>query len=301
MSMSKREIARKEKLLIIHADDLGMSHSVNLASFKALDKGIVTSASVMVNCPWFAEVAEFAKTRPHLDLGVHITLTSEWSAYRWRPILGVRARSLINREGYLHSSVDDFIGSVRLTEMKREIRAQIETALSAGIEPSHLDSHMHANGYNSLIYAAFSEVARDFRLPHIAVTYRREKKRKIRRREAILSTVPHILQASPHAAPTDWDALYSGLLEGVTPGLHQLTVHVGFNEPELEAITRDRTDWNASWRQRDLDVLDGCRFKESLEKLGIKLTSWREVFPKGAPYKAMDGATTERPAIPNPF
>ncbi len=266
------------RLLIIHADDLGLSHSVNRASFAALDEGIMTSASVMVTCPWFNEVAEFAKARPNIDLGIHVTMTSEWSPYRWRPILGRRARSLTDEQGFLHATVEGFVNSVRLGEMKQEIRAQIETALRAGVQPTHVDSHMHAHGYNSLIYEAFSEVAADFSLPHTTATYERAGRRIVARRETVLGTRPRILQAPPGTALIDWKVMYSELLRSVGPGLNQLTVHVGFDEPELCAITCERSGWNASWRQHDLQVISSAHFRDLLTSLQIKLTSWKEFF-----------------------
>src|SRR5687767_13457717 len=76
---------RDAKLLIVHADDLGMAHSVNAASIRGLESGLINSASIMVPCPWFPEIAEYARKNPQADLGLHLTLTSEWTDFRWGP------------------------------------------------------------------------------------------------------------------------------------------------------------------------------------------------------------------------
>src|SRR4030095_12999596 len=91
------------KLLIVHADDLGMAHSINRASIKGLESGLISSASIMIPCPWLPEIADYARKHPQADLGLHLTLTSEWTLYRWGPILAKeRVPSLLDRSGYLY-------------------------------------------------------------------------------------------------------------------------------------------------------------------------------------------------------
>jgi len=131
------------KLLIIHADDLAVAHSEDSASFDALDKHAVTSASIMVPCPWLSEVAEYAKAHPDADLGLHLTLTSEWKSYRWGPVASTNTvPSLLDPSGYLWPDTPQALGALKPAEVEREIRAQIERANAFGIHPTHLDSHM---------------------------------------------------------------------------------------------------------------------------------------------------------------
>src|ERR1700736_3830400 len=133
------------KLLIVHADDLAVAHSEDAASFDALDKNAVTSASIMVPCPWLTEVAAYAKAHPYADLGLHLTLTSEWKTYRWGPVESKAAvPSLLDPAGYLWPDTPLAVGVLKAAQAEREIRAQIERAIAMGIHPTHLDSHMGA-------------------------------------------------------------------------------------------------------------------------------------------------------------
>src|SRR5271165_2499208 len=131
------------KLLILNADDLAVAHSEDAASFDALDRNAVTSASIMIPCPWLTEVAAYAKTHPDADLGLHLTLTSEWSTYRWGPVASKNTvPSLLDPSGYLWPDTPEAIRNLKADEAEREIRAQVERAIAMGIHPTHLDSHM---------------------------------------------------------------------------------------------------------------------------------------------------------------
>src|SRR5215831_4258893 len=157
---------RDAKLLILNADDLAVSHSENIASFAALDQRFITSATVMVPCPWFTEVAAYAKAHHAIDLGLHLTLTSEWPTYRWGPV-SPRALvpSLVGPDGYFYSSVPDFAKHAKLDEVEAEIRAQIERARSMGLDPSHLDAHMHSLYATPGLFRVMLKVAREYKLP----------------------------------------------------------------------------------------------------------------------------------------
>ena len=131
------------KLLILHADDLGVAHSEDAASLDALDKGAVNSASIMIPTPWVTEVAEYAKKHPDADLGLHLTLTSEWQTYRWGSVESKdKVPALLNPDGNFPDN--DSVVAVRASqdEIELELRAQIQRAIAMGIHPTHLDSHM---------------------------------------------------------------------------------------------------------------------------------------------------------------
>ena len=134
-----------DRAVILHVDDLAMCHGANRALLELAAVGAVTCGSVMVPCPWFREIAEAAAADPALDLGVHLTLTSEWQHYRWRPLSTTsRASGLIDEDGYLWRDTASFRAHLVPEAAEAELRAQIDLALAAGIKPSHIDAHMAA-------------------------------------------------------------------------------------------------------------------------------------------------------------
>lgn len=133
------------RAMILHVDDLGMCHGGNQAYLELAAQGFVTCGSVMVPCPWFRQIAEAAAADPSLDLGVHLTLTSEWATYRWAPISTTsRASGLVDDDGYLWRDVASLKAHLVPEAAEIELRAQIDRALAAGMAPTHIDAHMAA-------------------------------------------------------------------------------------------------------------------------------------------------------------
>ena len=131
------------KVLIIHVDDVGMSYDSNKGAIDALTNGAATSCSVMMPCSWVPSFVHFLKQHPGIDAGLHLTLTSEWSEYRWGPVAGKTATpGLTDGEGELWPNVADVVQHASADEVEKEIRAQLDRARSMGFEPTHLDSHM---------------------------------------------------------------------------------------------------------------------------------------------------------------
>ncbi len=269
---------RDAKLLIIHGDDLGVAHSADLATFKGLDEKALSSASVMVPCPWLTEVAAYAKQHPDADIGIHLTLTSEWKSYRWGSVAPAdQVPSLFDAEGYLWADAP-FVGAhAKPEEVERETRAQIERALKLGIKPTHLDNHMGSVFTNPALFAVFTKVAREYHLPFLAVRLPNAPPPMLAQltdRDVVLDSV---ITAHEGVRPEEWKEFYAGLLGTVKPGLTELIVHLGFDDAELRAITEGHSGWDAAWRQRDFDAVTSAEFKKLLEENHIILVRWRDV------------------------
>ncbi len=132
-----------KKVLIMHVDDMGMSYSSNIGGLKAINDGVATSGSIMMPCSWVPDLANRVGENSDLDLGLHLTLTSEWENYRWGPVLGSGgAPTLVDKEGKLYKTVAEVVENASVEEVEMEIRAQILLSISMGFNPTHLDSHM---------------------------------------------------------------------------------------------------------------------------------------------------------------
>lgn len=164
-----------ETYLIINADDFGMCHAANAATFDLLEKGGITSATIMTPCSWAPEAIQFAKAHPEYAIGLHLTFTSEWNKYRWRPVSAAPCPGLRDRDGYMHHDCDAFEASASESEVEAEIRAQIEFARGFGFEPSHLDNHMGSlyglEGKQCFLPTVFricAEYGYPFRMPSVS-------------------------------------------------------------------------------------------------------------------------------------
>ena len=268
---------RDAKLLILHADDLGVAHSENAASFEAFEKGMISSASIMIPTPWVTEVANYAKAHPDADLGLHLTLTSEWETYRWGSTAPRdQVPSLHDPDGTLPKGTRTVATRAKLDEVERELRAQIDRAYAIGIKPTHVDSHMGALFNTPELMATYVKVARSYKLPFLGfIAPPRPGTQAVVTPQDI---IPDTVLIADERVPTEqWKQFYLDAIKNLKPGLTELIVHLGYDDAELRAVTVNHPAYGAAWRQRDFDVLGSPEFKQALKDNGVILVTWREI------------------------
>ena len=265
------------RLLIIHADDLGMSHSVNRATFEALERGWVTSASILVPCPWFPEVATWARTHQDADLGIHLAVNSEWTTLRWAPISGRAAvPSLVAADGYMALDEDAVVAHARPAEIDRELRAQIDFATAAGVHPTHLDSHMATLFHTAEFFGVYRTLGTDYRLPVLLERLgpRGGARSAWETGAAGSALIDRVVSIDPGVAASEWEGAYEKMLAPLPPGVYQLVVHLGYDDDEMRGATADHPNWGAAWRQHDLDMVKSEKFQAFLKQQKITPITW---------------------------
>jgi len=268
------------KLLILHADDLAVAHSQDAASFDALEKHDVSSASVMVPTPWLTEVADFAKAHPDADIGIHLVLTSEWKTYRWGPIAPYdKVPSLLDPFGYFPLTEND-VANDNPAQVELELRAQINRAIAMGIHPTHLDSHMGALFTKPEFFAIYMKLAQQFHIPFFAV------KSDDPQFAPLMSLVsekdkPFLMDslsiANPGIPADHWMDFYLNVIKNLKPGLNELIVHLAYDNAETQAIMVDHPDYGAAWRQRDFNVVTSPEFRKALADNRVILITYRDL------------------------
>jgi predicted glycoside hydrolase/deacetylase ChbG (UPF0249 family) len=268
------------RLLVLHADDVGMARSVNRATFEALEKGWITSASVMVPCPWFPDVARFARAHPEADLGIHLVLNSEWTGYRWGPLTGrEKVPSLLDADGYLPLLEAAVVAQAKPAEVEIELRAQVDRARAAGLRVSHLDSHMATLFRTPELFATYRRVGAAYGLPVLL------ERLGVRGGEASAwavgpqedALVDRVLSIGPGVKAADWQSAYEKLLAPLPPGVYQLILHLAHDDGEMRGATDDHPDWGAAWRQADYELVKSDAFRAFLKAQGFVLVSWKDL------------------------
>lgn len=295
----------REKEILIEAQDLGMAHSIDKASFEALERGWVTSAGVLAPAPWFPEVVRWSKAHANLDLGIQLDLNSEWVSFRWGAIsLASPNSGLRDPAGYLPNNARYLAQHAKREDVEAEFRAQVNAARGAGLPLTHVHSHGGIELYTPWILKDYLQAAGDAGLPAV-VSKEYVLKRGIPTdkaniyivagTEVDLTKVPfdRIIQMEPGFEAKDWLSAYERTLAALPAGTYLLTVHLGFDDEELQAMTVDHPNWGAQWRQNDYDVISSPEFHKFLKDKGFKLVGWKDLL--NMPHQLERGPDTSHP------
>ncbi|MGE0042267.1 MAG: ChbG/HpnK family deacetylase [Vicinamibacterales bacterium] len=264
--------------LIIHADDLGMARAINRATLDALARGAVTSASAMVPCPHFAEVAGWAAAHPAADIGIHLTFTcDDWARPGWGPLtLPELVPSLVSPAGVFWPDADTFRRNARPEDVEIEATAQVEAAMAAGLAPTHLDSHMFALARSAELAAVLGRVSRRFALPCLDIL-----RRPSAAPDPLRPTFAKVIVANISDADGPGIAPYLRLLDQCRPGLNELIVHCGDDDDEMRGLMGGTRAFGAAARQGDTAALLDPAFTAAVAERRIDLISWRDLAAGG--------------------
>jgi chitin disaccharide deacetylase len=270
---------RNAKLVIVHADDLGAWHAVNAGSIRAFETGLVNSGSMMVPCPWFPEIAAWAKDHPEIDLGLHLTVTSERTAYRWGPVASRdRIPSLIDPQGYLRKIQVEASAAIDAREAEIELRAQVDRARSFGLKPTHLDSHQAVLYQRPDLFAALVRVSRSYGIPlGVARNHLADHPFMAAALGPDAPVIDRAFDIPPDVPPAKWGDWYEAEMRRIGPGVTAIVMHIALADAELRAATSDRPTWGAEWRQRDFEFFTGERFRALVKELGLTFVTWRQI------------------------
>ena len=276
----------RSKLLIIHADDAGLCHAENSATIQAVKAGMVNSYSMMVPCPWFYEMAGFARQNPAIDYGIHLTLTCEWENYKFGPVLPIQeVPSLVDERGYFHPKRALLAQRAVGHEVRRELQAQIEKALSLGLTPSHLDSHMYSVGARLDFFAIYRELGSRYRLPtlinrHMMEAVGLDADSHLREDDLVVDRV--FLGTFAEYEKGRLAQYYAQVLTDLPAGLNMILIHPAFDNHEMQGITVNHPNFGSEWRQIDYDYFTSQPCRSRLQENDIELITWSDI------RKAMD-------------
>jgi hypothetical protein len=289
------------KVLILHVDDVGMSWDSNQGAIKALEKGVATSVSIMMPCPWVPGFAHYMKEHPTVDAGLHLTLTSEWRDYRWHPLAGKpTVPGLVDEEGAMWRSVQDVVKNATPDEVEAEIRAQLARARAIGFEPTHLDSHMGTLFASPEFMMRYIKVGVENKIPvmfpggHSTLIGKQRTAVELKQAQEtgkmlwasglpVLDDLHNMSYGFPYPKEKMSDtelqkfatARYIETIKLLQPGLTMVIMHCTTPSEVFEYISD-----SGRIRKGDLLAMTDPQFKKFLQDEKIILTTWREVMKR---------------------
>lgn len=292
------------KVLILHVDDVGMSWDSNMGAITAIEKGVATSVSIMMPCPWVPGFVHYLKEHPTIDAGLHLTLTSEWKDYRWGPLSGISVTpGLVDSEGALWPSVPEVVSHASPDEVEKEITAQIERARKMGFEPTHLDSHMGTLFATPQFLERYIKVGITNRIPvmfpggHASMILNQigtssEMQSQLKQAGKMLWDAGLPVLDDLHNVSYNFDypkdekvsdeklqkfatTRYIETIRELKPGLTMVIMHCTQPSPVFPFISD-----SGKIRKGDLLAMTDPAFRKFLSDEKIILTTWREVYEK---------------------
>ncbi|MDZ7685531.1 MAG: polysaccharide deacetylase family protein [Gammaproteobacteria bacterium] len=284
--LQKMGYGPEDKVLITHIDDIGFSHAANVASFECLDVGAATCGSILVAGPWFREAVERCHENERYDVGVHLTFTCEYDTFRW-PAMSTRdpASGLLDDEGYLWRTREHAVRHVTSEAGAAEMRAQLDAALAAGLDVTHIDTHMGTVVHPRFL-TSYLSLAQEYGIPAFLPAITRERLESLSQVDEPDAYEALIEQVEAAKLPTldeiiidtllpmtDKSAFYRELIDGVQPGLTHLLFHPAKGGEELSAIDRRA----AESRHADYVAFTDPTLKQYIIESGCKPLGYREL------------------------
>jgi len=270
---------QSKKQLIIHADDAGLAWSENHATQIGMLKGSISSTSLMVPCPWFYEMAQFSLKNPELDYGIHLTLTGEWKSYPFKPITpNYKIPSLVDKNGHFYSKRENIRDHANIDEVRLELKNQIEYALSLGMKPSHLDSHMYTLGLRQDLIDLYQDLGNEYKLPIILsktlISYTGEDPSKFNIDSN--KCFESIFMASFNEFKNQGLKVhYETILDSLPEGLSIILIHPALESKEMQRITVGHPNFGAIWRAEDAHYFNSKDCSDKLIENNIQLVTFK--------------------------
>ena len=278
-----------KRVLILHADDIGMCYEANIAAKAYLTSGHIQSAALMAPCPWYNEIADWYKANPDYDLGMHLAMNSEWKWYRWGPVAGrAKVPSMVDAEGFLYRGVLDTAKSAKAEDIETEIRAQVERAIAKGTRPGHIDTHMGTLYARLDFTKAYLKVAEEYHIPAMVVEQSPAVIEKFKKQGyPITEESMQLLAAYKLPKLDDFNSVGEGktyeekkekffqLVQSLRPGLNEIIFHPSVLTETMKAIT-------GTWQQRawEAQMFSDPAVLAFFEREGVLFTNWKEIMKR---------------------
>jgi len=279
-----------KKVIMLHADDIGMSPEANIAAEKQLLDGVIQSAAVMIPCPNAEEFIIWAKNNPKMDVGLHLTLTSEWKTYRWGPVTPHKeVPGLLDGDKKLWHSVPQVVQNASAEEVEKEIRAQIEQSIAWGYRPNHLDTHMGTLFGDPSYVKVYMKVAQEYGIPANIIDISKPKVLAEFRRQGYPMTDEVVQMTKEYTLPQldyftsapkadtyeEKIAKFKALVLGLDAGLTEIIFHPAVLTDNMKTIT-------GSWQQRawEAEMFSDADLIQFFKDEGIIFTDWKEIMER---------------------